>query len=117
MDRTPHKIEAEASLVKAGLQPHRLRVQAVLPEILHNVGYPGRIRVIYDLDQMGLIGTVACRHHAVIMTKLIFDGLQRRRAKGLVYMNEKIGYLHGVLLAKNWTPCAGNEPPGQTQNV
>lgn len=102
---------------KPGLQPNRLRVQAALPDILHDCGHPGGIRIVYNLDQMGVVGTVARRKHAVAMANLIFDGFQRRLVKDFVYVHDEIGHLHGVLLAKIGTPCAGDDLPGQTQNV
>jgi hypothetical protein len=89
------------------LQPDRLRVQAMLPDIRNDFGHAGCIRIVNDVNQMGFVETVAYRHHAVAMADVIFDGFQRRLVEGFVDMYEKVAGLHKALLAMGWDTLRG----------
>jgi hypothetical protein len=89
------------------LQPDRLRVQAMLPDIRHDFGHAGGVRIVNDVNQMGLVETVAYRDHPVAMADVIFDSFQRGLVEGFVDMYEKVAGLHKALLAMGWDTLRG----------
>jgi hypothetical protein len=93
---------------KPGLQSDTLRVQAVLTDILHDAEHPRRVCIVDDMNQVGLVQTMAYRDHASFMPDFVFDGLEGALVKGFVNMHKEISGLHEVLLV---TVCTCSHDP------
>jgi hypothetical protein len=84
-----------------------LRVYAVPTDGLNYIGRLGCARIINNLDDMGVVGVMACSGHGLAIQNRIFDCLKGRLTKGFFYVDKKINGFHFVLLEKpNTRPSA-----------
>jgi hypothetical protein len=85
-------------LFLARLKSYGLCMHTVPANGLNNVGSMGCARVVYNLDDMGIVGMVAGSGHCLSIQDRVFDGLKRCFIKGLFDMHKEINGFHFALL-------------------